>query len=143
MVRIRPGEPITTGVRNDIPDPRSFSAAGASANRLGEHLPDDEKQIGVAGLLPGGGQERVCLAAVMRLVIEKMRDEEALWRRDFAVGGAAKPGQVRVEPFVVDLLRPARDIGIGLLAGGAQFRPVLDEMVALFDGRRRALPAVE
>jgi len=43
----------------------------------------------------------VCLAAVMRLVIEKMRDEEALWRRDFAVGGAAKPGQVRVEPFLV------------------------------------------
>jgi len=85
---------------------------------LGNHLRQDEKQIGVAGLLSGSSQQRVRLAAVMCLVIEEMCDQEALRRGDFTVCGAAEPGQVRIEPFVVDVLGPARDIGIGLLAGG-------------------------
>ena len=54
-------------------------------NCSGNHLRDDQEQIGVAGLLAGGGQQRVRLAAVMRLMVEEMGDEEPLRRADLAL----------------------------------------------------------
>ena len=42
---------------------------------LRDHLGNDEEQVGVAGRLSGGGDQRVRLAAVMRLVVEEMRDQ--------------------------------------------------------------------
>jgi hypothetical protein len=40
------------------------------------HLRDHEKQIGVIGLLTGSSDQRMRLTAVMRLMIEEMRDEQ-------------------------------------------------------------------
>src|SRR5579864_4674964 len=84
-----------------------------------DHPRKYQEQIGVAGLLPGSGDEGVRLAAVMRLVVEEMGDEEPLRRADFASGGAAEPYQVLAEPGVVDRPGPTRDAGIALLARGA------------------------
>src|SRR5262245_18286868 len=128
MVRIRPGEPIRTGVRTMILAPSRISD-----RRLRDHLRHDEEQVGVAGRLTGGGDQSVRLAAVMRLVIEEMRDEETLRRGDLATRGAAEPGQVGVEQCVVDLLRPARNVRVRLVAGGTQFGPISDKVIALFD----------
>src|SRR4051812_18823623 len=83
------------------------------------------------------------LAAMMRLVVEEMRDEQTLRRADFAPGGAAEPYQIRVEPVLVDLRGPGRNTGIGLFARRAQLGEILDEMVTLLDRRRRARPVVE
>src|SRR5436190_13164854 len=83
------------------------------------------------------------LAAVMRLVVEEMRDEEAFRRADLAPGGAAEPHQFLVEPGLVDRRRPARDVAVALVARRTQLVPALDEMVALLDRGRRPLPVVE
>lgn len=47
---------------------------GGSADDFG----DQQEQIGVASLLPGGGQHRVGLAAMMGLVVEEMGDQQTL-----------------------------------------------------------------
>src|ERR1700731_2833121 len=79
----------------------------------------------------------------MRLVIEEMGDEEPLRRANLTLRGAAEPHHVLVEPGVVDRGRPARDGGIGRVARRAQLGEIRDEMVALFDRRRRRRPTVK
>ena len=48
--------------------------------QLSDHLWLNQEQIGVLGLFAGGGDQRMRLAAVMRLVIEEMRDEQPVRR---------------------------------------------------------------
>src|SRR5216683_4471987 len=83
------------------------------------------------------------LAAVMRLVVEEMGDQQPLRGADLAPGGAAEPYEIVVEPRFVDLAGPPRDVAVCLVARRAQFGELLDEMVALFDRRCRPRPIVE
>ena len=52
--------------------------------QLSDHLWLNQEQIGVLGLFAGGGDQRMRLAAVMRLVIEEMRDEQPVRRAHLA-----------------------------------------------------------
>src|SRR5579862_3667525 len=119
----------------------------SSPRYCGLSLPDrlrhDQEQVGVVGLFAGSGDQRMRLAAVVRLVVEEVGHQEALRSADLAAGGAAEPGQIPVEPSLIHLARPARDVAVGLVARGAQFLPTLDKMVALLDRRCRARPVVE
>jgi hypothetical protein len=63
----------------------------------------------------------------MCLVIEEMGNQEALRSADLALRRAAEPHQILVEPRFVDLCGPARNVGIGLLAGDARLGPILDD----------------
>src|SRR5436190_1289109 len=83
------------------------------------------------------------LTAMMRLMVEEMGDQEAFRGADLTPGGAAEPFEVLVQPCFVDLVGPARDVGVGLGSSRAQIGPILDEMVALLDRRRRPRPIVE
>jgi hypothetical protein len=85
-------------------------------------------------LLPSGDQQGMRLAAMMGLMIEEMGDEEPLGAPDPALRGAAEPHQISPSHFI-NLGGPARDIGIGLVASGAELAEILDEMIALFDRR--------
>src|SRR5262252_8670043 len=96
-----------------------------------------QKQIGVAGLLAGGGDHRVRLAAMMRLVIEEMRDQEAARQAQVLLRRLAEPGQVAGEPCVVDAFRPGRDPGIGLDPETAQLGKILDHAGAVLHGNGR------
>jgi hypothetical protein len=102
-----------------------------------------QKQVGVAGLLTGRGQQGVRLATVVGLVVEEMGDEQALRPLQLAVGGATKPCQVAGEPRFVDSRRPALDIGVTLRPHSAQFVVILDHVGALLDRRLRPRPVVE
>ncbi|MNC86215.1 hypothetical protein D3C83_18550 [compost metagenome] len=93
--------------------------------------------------MSGGGDERVRLAAVVRLMVEEVRDEQPFGRADLATGGAAEPLQIGIEPGVVDLGGPGRDPGIGLFARRTQRGPVGDEPVAFLDRGLRPRPVVE
>jgi hypothetical protein len=75
--------------------------------RSRKHLRDNQKQIGVAGLLSGRGQQGVRLAAVMGLMVEKMGDEEPLRGTNLALSGAAEPHQILIQPDLIDLAGPA------------------------------------
>src|SRR5665213_1317875 len=96
-------------VRNSAPGSGSGSGSGGS----GDHLRYHQEQIGIVGLFAGGGDQRVCLAAVVRLMVEEMGDEQPLRRADLALRGAAEPGEVGPEPGLVDLARPALDSRVG------------------------------
>src|SRR4051794_11749048 len=49
----------------------SLLSHGRRREALSDHLRHDEEQIGVLGLFAGGGDQRMRLAAVMRLMIEE------------------------------------------------------------------------
>src|SRR5437867_1011373 len=83
------------------------------------------------------------LAAVMGLVIEEMRHQQSLWGCYLAIGGTAEPGQIPAEPGVVDLCRPARNVGISPFSFGPQLGEIRDHAGALFDRGARPFPAVE
>src|SRR5207302_8227162 len=83
------------------------------------------------------------LPAMVGLVIEKMRYQQPLVGSYLAVGRAAEPGQILGQPGVVDLRRPARDAGVGLVALGAELGKVLDHPGALLDWRGRLGPVVK
>src|SRR4051794_12004035 len=100
---------------------------GAPAIFLFDYPGDQQEQIGVAGLLPGGGDQRMRLSAMMRLMVEEMRDEQPFRRADFTLRRAAEPHQILIEPVLVDLRGPGRDVGVGPTARLAQLGKVLDE----------------
>ena len=75
---------------------------------LANDLRDEQEQVGIAGLLAGGGQHRMRLSAVMGLVIEEMRHQQPLLGGYLAIGGAAKPSQVVGKPCVIDFGRPRK-----------------------------------
>ncbi len=57
------------------------------------------------------------LAAMMRLVIEEMRDQDPSWFADFAACGAGVPGEVFAEPVLAEAVRPGHD---GMVEFGAR-----------------------
>src|SRR6516162_3240003 len=106
-------------------------------------LRDQQEQIGVTGLLAGGGQHRVHLPAVMGLVIKEMGYQQPMRGVDLAVGGPAKPCHVLIEPRVVNLHSPARDVGVGLFANRAEHGKIVDQSGALLDRDIRLWPIVK
>ena len=102
-------------------------AIGTRPRGVQDALPDDvrdqQKEIGIAGRLAGGGQHRMGLPAMVGLVIEEMRHQQPLFGGYLTIGRTAEPGQVLGEPGIVDLVGPARDARIGLLAFGPQLGP--------------------
>src|SRR5580704_14426070 len=97
----------------------------AGVLRSGDHRRDDQEQIGAAGLLAGGGQQRVRLAAVVCLVVE-----ESVMRSRFGArtSRSAAPlnhtmsasSQVSSTPA-----GPTRDVDNGLVARHAQLGEIL------------------
>src|SRR6516162_3668678 len=83
------------------------------------------------------------LPAVMGLVVEEMRHQQPLFGGYLAIGRTAEPGQILGEPGVVDLVGPARDGGIGLIALGPERREILDHAGALLDRGGWPFPAVK
>src|SRR5258705_7792945 len=81
---------------------------------------NDQRQVGVAGLLAGGGDHRVRLAAMMRLVIEKMGNQNAARCAHLASDRYAEPRLIVLQPTVGDACRPVGDAGVGLRSGPAQ-----------------------
>src|SRR5882762_9641172 len=82
---------ITDDVFARSADEGVIARPGKLGNRSRKHLRDDQEQIGVAGLLPGGGQQGMRLATMMGLVIEEMGDEEPLRSGDLALRGTTEP----------------------------------------------------
>jgi len=115
-------------ITNQAPHPASAEREErkAARRRLGHDLRNQQEQVGIAGLLASGRQHSVHLPAVMRLMIEEMRHQEAQRRANFAIGRTAEPGEILLESCIVDLRSPSRDIGIGLFARRAERGKVVD-----------------
>ena len=65
------------------------------------------------GLLAGRGDHRVRLAAMTRLMIEKMRNQNAARRAHLSSGGYAEPHLIFLQPTVGDAGRSVGNAGIG------------------------------
>src|SRR5579871_3689549 len=79
----------------------------------------DDEQVGVAGRLARGGDQRVRLAAVVSLVVEEVRDQEAARLADLLLQGTAEPHHVVGEPRLGHAGGPCHDLGIALVAAWA------------------------
>src|SRR4029077_19820893 len=75
-------------------------------------------QIGIVRLATGLRQHAVHLAAMMRLVIEQLGDQQPLWFADVAVDGVGVPGQIALKCRGREIVGPVddRDVGRGALA---------------------------
>jgi len=65
------------------------------------------------GLLAGRGDHRVRLAAMMRLMIEKMGDQDAARRAHLASDRYTEPRLIFLQPTVGDAGRSVGNAGIG------------------------------
>ena len=80
------------------------------------------EQIGVAGLLAAGGDQRVRLAAVMGLVIEEMRHQEAPRLAQLLLRRGTEPDLILGQPVIGDAPGPGRNPRVGIGAQPPQAR---------------------
>ena len=73
----------------------------------GEVASHDQEQIGVAGLLAAGRDHGMGLTAVVGLVIEEMRHQEAARPAHLAIDRAAEPDLILRKPCIGDAPCPA------------------------------------
>src|SRR6516164_4293646 len=77
---------------------RLVFAEGRAELSAADDRGDQREQVGVVGLLAGGGQHRMDLPAVMGLVVEEMGDQKPQRSTHLAIGRTAEPGEVLGEP---------------------------------------------
>jgi hypothetical protein len=70
-------------------------------------LSNHQKQIRVPGLLAGRGDHGVSLAAVMGLMVEEVRHQQAARLAQLFVDGRAEPDLLLRQPLLADALCPA------------------------------------
>src|SRR5690348_9222113 len=108
-----------------------------------DDLRHDEEEVGVRGALAQRRDEGMGLTAMMRLVIEEMRDQQAARQRDLALRRAAEPGQALIEPGLGDAPPPAFDCLIRRVSKALQLREILDPQRALLQAALRLFPIGE
>src|SRR6516162_2603631 len=94
---------------------------------LGRSLGRQERQIGIAGFAAGLCQHAMHLAAMMRLVVEHMRDQKPCRLAQFPLGRAGVIGELACERRGVEPVRPVDHDRVERLALALELVPVAIE----------------
>src|SRR5215813_13219633 len=106
---------------------RSCMVSSPGGRRPGRSLHRHERQIGIAGFAARLRQHAMHLAAMVRLMVEHMRDQEPFRLAQFPLDGAGVIGEFARKRRGVEPVRPVDDHYIESLALALQLVPVAME----------------